>query len=82
MCRKSEGPSELIGSAGDKGGLLQKRNPGEMFTQGEEEEGRRILEAEPGRVEGLSDLKFIPDDVPVLRCYDGGGFPLLGSCVP
>lgn len=33
MCRKSEGPSELIGSEGDKGGLLQKRNPSEMFTQ-------------------------------------------------
>lgn len=29
----SEGPSELIGRESDKGGLLQKRNPGEMFTQ-------------------------------------------------
>uniref|UniRef100_A0A665WXG3 Limb and CNS expressed 1 n=1 Tax=Echeneis naucrates TaxID=173247 RepID=A0A665WXG3_ECHNA len=38
MCTKSEGPSELIGREGDKGGVLQKRNPGEMFTQ-EKEEG-------------------------------------------
>lgn len=53
MCRKSEGPSELIGSESDKGGLLQKRNPGEMFTQ----EGRRGKEVERGRVEELLDLK-------------------------
>lgn len=39
MCRKSEGPSELIGSEADKGGPLQKKNPGEMFTQGKKEEG-------------------------------------------
>lgn len=27
MCRKSEGPSELIGSEADKGGPLQKEKP-------------------------------------------------------
>lgn len=45
MCRKSEGPSELIGSEVDKGGPLQKRNPGEMFTQ---EKGRGVRESKRG----------------------------------
>lgn len=38
MCRKSEGPSELIGSEGNKGGALQKKNPVGMFTQEKKEE--------------------------------------------
>lgn len=33
MYKRTEGPSELIGREGDKGGLLQKRSPGEMVKQ-------------------------------------------------
>lgn len=39
MCRESEGPPELIGSEADKGGPLQKKDPGGMFTQ-EKKEGK------------------------------------------
>lgn len=44
MCRKSEGPSELIGSKGDKGGPLQKKNPGGMFAQKKNEEEGKLGE--------------------------------------
>lgn len=70
------GPSELIGSEGDKGGLLQKRNPGEMFTQ--EKRRRRgeqgVWEVEKGRVEGLSNFELISYDVPILSCNEDGGY--------
>lgn len=39
MCRESEGPPELIGSEADKGGPLQKKDPGGMFSQ-EKKEGK------------------------------------------
>ena len=51
MCRKSEGPSELIGSAGDKGGLLQRRKPTGRWSHkgGGEKERRRREEVLEGR---------------------------------
>ena len=53
MCRKSEGPSELIGSAGDKGGLLQRRKPtGRWSHKGGGEKARGSFGGEKGRAKG------------------------------
>lgn len=67
MCRKSEGPSELIGSKGDKGGRLQKKNPGGMFAHKKGEEGklREVWEVEKEK-SGLAFrfLKIYPRMLP------------------
>lgn len=71
VCRESEGPSELIGSAGDKGGQLQRRDPGEIHTRGEGERG----------VKEHSDVRLFRSGIPALSSVDDGDCSLLESCV-
>lgn len=72
MYKRSEGPSELIGREGDKGGLLQKRSPGEMVTQARRR--RRRGERDLGRWRKGSGGPF-------RFCDDAGGYSFQGSYV-